>query len=181
MNTIKSLGLAAILASCASFAQAETGLYGGASVLLGSYEENGVESVDLNFIQAQVGNRFNENWAIEGRVGLGIGDDSVTTDGVKIELEGEYLVSVFAKGILPINPSFELYALAGLTYSSIEANASFLGNSAKVSDSGSDVSFGLGASFDATESVSLFAEYSSIYDKDDTEFNGFTLGINSRF
>jgi len=181
MNTFKSLGLAAVLATCTTFAQAETGLYGGVSTLLGSYEESGVPSLDLNFLQAQIGNRFSEYWAIEGRVGMGIGDDVASVGGVNVKLEGEYIVSVFAKGILPINPNFDLYALAGMTYTSLDASANFMGNSFSTSESGSDVSFGLGASFQASESTKLFVEYSNFYDKNDISIDGLTLGFNSSF
>jgi len=36
-------------------------------------------------------------------------------------------------------------------------------------------------SFNPTESTSLFVEYMNMYDKDDVEINGITLGFNASF
>jgi len=177
MNTLKALSLAALVASSASFAQAETNLYGGISTILANYEETGTD-LDLNLVQLQVGNRFNENFAAEARAGVGTGDDSEQVFGTEVKLEADSIISVFAKGIIPVGP-VELYGLAGWTRLELTASASTVNVS--TSDDDTDISYGLGMSFNPTESTSLFVEYMNMYDKDDVEINGITLGFNASF
>jgi len=175
MNTIKSLGFAAVLATCSTFAQAEVGPYGGVSAVLANYEAFGAD-LDLNIAQAQFGYRANENAAIEVRAGTSFSDESISAPGGEITLEADYLVSVFTKFIAPVGP-LELYALVGGTYAKLELGVGQL----SASDSDSDLSYGAGLSFNPTENTSLFLEYLSLYDKNDQEISGITLGFNSRF
>lgn len=185
MNKFTGIFLAMAVSSTATFsAQADDnkdkGVYAGVSSIIAGYEESGMPDLDLNYLQLQVGNRFNEHLAVEVRAGHGIGSDKTSVQGVSVELEADLLISAFVKGILPVGP-VDLYALAGFTYAQLEASASLQGFTFSDEESGSDASYGIGMSISPSESTDIFVEYTSFYDKDSIEIDGFTLGVNFQF
>lgn len=178
MNALSRLGVAALLASTASFAQAESSVYGGISTAFTNVDILGVD-FDLNTAQLQVGYSFNEHIAIEGRVGLGIGDDSVEGNGQKVTLEVDTVASVFAKFIAPVGDA-EFYALAGMTHAKLEASATGLLEAGET-DSDQDFSYGIGAAYNVNDSYALFLEYINLYDKNEVDATAITLGFNAKF
>ncbi len=180
--TASLLGLA-MSAAFAVSAQAEnTGVYGGLSLVFPTYEESGFSDYDISYFQAQVGNRLNENFAVEMRVGHGMQSDSHTEGNAKFSLDAGFLVTGLAKAILPVGP-VELYAVGGLTYSELtyEARNITTGVEAKANDDDTDFTYGAGVSYAVSDKADVFVEYINFYDKHSAEIAGFSLGTNFKF
>lgn len=114
---------------------------------------------DLNTIMLQAGYVFNPYVAIEGRYWFGGLDDLnvVNENGQSYVLAGPDAWGVYAKPMYPIAEALNIYGLLGyaaVNHSTIKLN---------------DVngfSWGLGASYDITENIAVFADYISIYNDD---------------
>jgi len=163
---IKALLTASIVS--ASFSASAADLYAG-----GSYAVLDSDDVTLNAIYGRFGASFNDNISAEARLGFGVGDDSV--DGIKVELDNLY--GVYVRGGIPAGEVFYPYAILG--YSKAKGTASGFGVS--VSDSESDLSYGVGADFNVNETFKINAEYMSYVDKDDFELTGFSVGVAFSF
>ena len=94
---------------------------------------------------------------------------------------------MYLKPMYPITPEFNVYALLGFagTYVEGEPGWDLLNDS--------DFSWGLGASFDITPNIELFADYTRLFDgtisyydyyndfDDDITVDTFNIGINYKF
>jgi opacity protein-like surface antigen len=94
------------------------------------------------------GYKFNEYIALEGRYTTTIVDDD------SVEMDGW---SIFVKPQYPINEAFTVYALLG--FGGISMDPTTL-KYVDVDDNG--FQWGLGASYDFTENISIFADYTSL-------------------
>ncbi|WP_341501898.1 porin family protein [Gallaecimonas sp. GXIMD4217] len=166
---MKKLITAAALVLASTSALAAQGPYIGAHYSALEVEDSGFD-VDLGVLGAQAGYNFNEFFAIEGRLGFGISDDSIF--GTDVELEnyyGAYLVPQFQ-----FNEVFGAYALLGFTKGKIKV-------SGFGSDSEDDFGYAIGARFNVAENANLFVEYGQLMDTHGVEFNTVTAGFNYRF
>ncbi len=119
------------------------------------------------------GYEFNDYFAVEGRF----------TDTMSGDNDIDYVTggSIFLKPQYPVFDAMKIYALAGVGYTKI-----FAANSDTVAK-GTDFQWGLGASYDITDSFVLFVDYTSLASgietrdglKDDDE--AWTLGVNYKF
>ena len=129
--------------------------------------------VDLNALGVKAGYNFNENFAIEGRALIGIGDDSF--GGIDFELDS--LFGGYLRAGVPVSEGFYPYAVAG--YARTDVSGSAGGASASADDS--DFSYGVGVNVDITETLDLNLEYMNYYDDDDSDITAFSLGVEGRF
>lgn len=162
----KTIGIAAIAVSLSSGAMSE--LYGSASYGL-LETEFGTTDFDTPTLNLAFGNTFNPNFALEGRVGFGVGDDSA--NGLEVEIE-DYL-AIYAKPMLPVSDVISLYGLLGIADTSVETNVG--------DDSDDDISYGVGLNAKLQNGIELFGEYVSLYDDSNVEVSGFNLGASMRF
>jgi OOP family OmpA-OmpF porin len=81
---------------------------------------------------------------------------------------------------LPILPlgQFELFGKLGIGGTSIDASATAGGPPASSSDSGSDIVFGVGATFNFTRNLGVRAELERY---NDSEINVMSIGVQYRF
>ncbi|XKF16790.1 porin family protein [Halomonas sp. BLK-85] len=114
-----------------------------------------------------------DNFAIEGRLGTGISDDTV--QGVDFEIDS--IVGVYGVGHLPLGNIASAYAVVG--YSRAELTASTSGLS--VDDNDSDFSYGAGFQVKITPTLSGHVEYMSYLDKSNYDFTAVGLGLNYHF
>ena len=91
---------------------------------------------------------FNEYIALEGRYTTTIADDDA------VEMDGW---SIFVKPQYPVTEAFSVYALLGFGGISMDPTTA---KYVDVDDSG--FQWGLGASYDFTENISVFADYTSL-------------------
>lgn len=182
----RKLTVAALATFAAFGAQAEEapqpqGYFGGNYVFL-TYEEDGIdEDFDLGALVGKAGVNVNPYLAAELRVGFGVKDYSISGNGVTAELEVDYLVGGYIVAGIPNSSPIYPYAVLGATKAELTATVRAFGESASVSDSDSDVSYGVGANFAVNEQVSLNAEYMSYLDKDSVKISGISIGGAVRF
>ncbi|MDD5406383.1 MAG: outer membrane beta-barrel protein [Sulfurovaceae bacterium] len=133
----------------------------------------GTGKVDYNGIMAQAGYKFNKYIALEGRYWWSLGNNDwdwsesyylngsphgsasgSISDDEKLKAWG-----VYVKPMYPVTDQFDIYALLG-------------GGNVRLSDNGgkwldeNDFQWGLGASYEITENISIFADYVRLLDKD---------------
>ncbi len=130
----------------------------------------------LGNLTFQAGYNFNEYVAVEGRYTTTVVDDDA------VEMDGW---SLFVKPQYPVTEDFNIYALIGFGGVTMDpADQKYI----DVDDSG--FQWGLGASYDFTENIAVFFDYTNLAsDMDGIYWNGalqvdadaFNLGITYRF
>lgn len=173
-NIARSIACGALLAVSGGVFAGDA--YYGGNLAFIDYSEPGIDA-SVTAIYGRIGTNWNENFSGELRVGLGIGDDTVQLFGEDVDIQLNNFIGAYVKGGAQVNEVFYPYAILGLTRG--EAEASVPGFS--VTESETDVSFGLGADFNVSESLTLNLEYMNYYDKDSAELSGFSLGFTSVF
>jgi len=130
----------------------------------------------LGNLTFQAGYNFNEYVAVEGRYTTTIADDDA------VEMDGW---SIFVKPQYPVTEDFNIYALLG--FGGITMDPTTL-KYVDVDDSG--FQWGLGASYDFTENISVFFDYTNLAnDMDGIYWDGalqidadaFNLGLTYKF
>ena len=128
----------------------------------------------LHTVMAQVGYKYNEYIGIEGRYWYGVSDLTQTQSGVDVDKTGTYMaMGIYLKPSYPIMDGLDIYGLLG--YSAVTLD---MDDGSKWDTDG--ISFGVGASYDITEDISLFADYLVVAYTDafDTETVPGTADIN---
>ena len=121
------------------------------------------------------GYTVNQYMAIEGRYTASFTKEDIS------EMRG---LSIYVKPQYPVNDDFSVYALLG--YGSVTLD-SINGSGVDVDDSG--FQWGLGASYDVTDEVSVFVDYTMLANDMDGHFthndgadvDALTIGVNYRF
>lgn len=178
-------------ASCFFSAQAPAQGYLGASlgqsdadedVAAGLIDDGNVDTKDTAF-KIFGGYQFNRNFALEAAyIDLGevsysgtFGGAAVT--GGSVETTGFNLSAV---GILLVNEKFSVFGKVGVFVWEAEANDVTGGVPFSASDDGADLSFGLGASYAITPSLSLRAEWERL-ESSDADADILSIGVAFRF
>lgn len=176
------LAAASLTASQATFAQArsEMGGYVGASV--GQMEADGAcgagQSCDFKDTAFKIfgGYRFNRNlagevfWGEWGEISVRQGTASAT---------GEIrTIGLAAVGILPLNPQFDLFGKVGFGNTKQKVSASAPGVSIAGQDTGTELMYGFGASYNFTRNLGLRAEWEFL---SDSEVDILSIGVQYRF
>ena len=146
--------------------------YGGIQYAMGSYNQDNFGEVNPTALIARFGSYVNNNVSIEGRLGIGLQDDSVNFLGTNISIELDALLGVYGAAHASINQNSDVYALIG--FSRAEATVSALGYSASSDDTG--LSFGVGANLGVGNNVSLNIEYVQYLNKSDFDFSALAFG-----
>ena len=134
----------------------------------------------------RAGSNINQYISIEGRLGIGLSDDTVTvSDGVttaSVSIELDTLIGIYGVGHVPLGKSSSIYALVGLTQIDGTASASATGlGAASVSDDESDLSYGIGADIGILYNVWVNVEYVQYLDKSDIDVSAIAVGMKFGF
>lgn len=132
------------------------------------------DDASMSAVIGRLGAVFTDNFAAEIRAGIGVGEGSIA--GFDIELDR--LFGVYARSGVAVTRSFFPYIALGYTRAKVTTSATFTGSE---SDSGDDISFGLGADIKVGSTITFNIEYMNYYNDDGVEIDGFTLGIATRF
>lgn len=154
-----------------------------------TYSENGFPDFNPTMLGLRAGYYMNRNFSVEGRLGIGIGDDSKpvnvfipgmgTFDG-DITVEVDTLMGIYAVGHFPASDSFGFYGFLGFNNADITATATSGGTSSSYSDNDSDLAFGIGAEFKVSPASAINLEYGNFYDEDTVSVDAITIGFTTR-
>jgi len=125
--------------------------------------QNNIESDDdFSQFMLQAGYKFNDYVAVEGRYWIGMDDNtwSGLAHGYTADSEIDTW-GIYVKPMYPVTESFDVYALLGYADSDFT-----VGNWSMPAFDG--FSWGVGADYSFTESLSVFVDYVSLYDDDFT-------------
>jgi hypothetical protein len=165
------------------FAGLTPGAYGGIQYAITDFSfEDISEDISPTALIGRAGSNINQYISIEGRLGLGLSDDTVTTtDGVttaSASAELDTLIGFYGVGRVPLGKSSSLYGLVGLTR--VDATTTSLG-SASVSDDETDFSYGFGADIGIRYNLWVNVEYVQYLDKTDFDVSAIALGLRFGF
>lgn len=156
--------------------------YAGGQYAMLTYNETDFGDYKPTMALGRYGMYMGENFAIEGRAGLGIGDDSkrVTYLGYDVDtkVEVDNLLGVYAVGVLPAGDMLDVYGFAGMSRITLTATASLVGGTpSSSSDSETSLSLGAGANIKLGKSTAINIEYASYYDKDNITIKALAIGV----
>jgi opacity protein-like surface antigen len=173
---MRSLVLAAVTlaALCgARAALAQEGGYSGLSYVWVSYERDGFPSADPQALAFRLGARIHRHLALEARAGFGVGEDTVSFQGVPVEVRIDHYFGVYGKAIAPLSASFSVYGLAGLVGGKVTAKG--LGYSASSSDTG--LSLGVGVDLSLGRRLALSFEWAELFKDADFKVEATSVGF----
>lgn len=173
-----AVALGSAMAAVATTANAQEAYLGG-NLALVEYSEDGIgEDASVTAGYVRFGGFLNEYLSVEARAGLGFDDDRVNVSGIPVDFELDNLLGGYLRAGYPVTDQLYPYVVGGFTR--VEATVSVEGFGSET-DSGNDVSYGLGADFAVTEAVKLNAEYISFYSKDGADFDALSFGVSTSF
>ena len=167
-------------------ATAENRNYVGVQYGVSSYSESGVsKDFEPTAIIARFGRDINPNFAIEGRLGMGLDDDTqfvpeLCDCGADIEFEIDTILGIYAKGSINPNEWLSLYGMLGGSRVSVTAGLSGF-PSTEESDDENSLSYGAGIDIGFSSSAAVNFEYMRYLDKDDFSLDIASIGLTFRF
>jgi len=114
-----------------------------------------ITSDDYSMVMFQAGYKFNSYVALEGRYWMGIDDNSwlAASENVTGEVDAW---GIYVKPMYPVTDAFDVYALLGYANTDYSVTGTSIGDL-------DGFSWGLGASYSFTDSVSVFVDYVNLY------------------
>ncbi len=141
-----------------------------------------VDTAETNTLGLMAGYKFNSYVAVEGRYQMQVTDPTWSGDSFADDtddVDGEVASwAVYVKPMYPVTNELDVYALIGYastTYTFKNAdNLAALTAFASVDDEivAEGFSWGIGASYEVMENLSVFVDYTTLYDDSAAEFNG---------
>ena len=125
-----------------------------------------------------VGQQVHPNFAVEGRFGFGVADDSIRyqvnkTTAIETDIELDYAVSILAKPQVRVSDSGSIYALIGWSRSKLSTDG---GSGAE-----SGFSYGAGFAVQASKNFDLHLDWLRLMDQEGVELSSINLGLSYRF
>lgn len=178
-TTIASAALLAstAIAGTAVAADRATGPYFGVQYLAGVYDEPGVSTLHPSAVVGVLGARLGPYMAFEGRLGVGLSDDSTVYLGVPVSLDIDNLVGGYLRIMAPMGAGSDIFAAFGFTRTKLSASA----YGVTVSETETDASFGFGVDVSFTRNSALRVEYLWLQDKPGYTLDALTIGYVASF
>lgn len=156
--------------------------YFGVQYGIGQYNEDSIsQTFNPTVLVGRFGHYFHPNFSIEGRLGLGLQDDTqflpeLGVSGLDTTLELDYILGVYGTGHLNLTDSFSIYGVLGV--SRVKGTASLPGIPALEStEANSGISYGVGVDIGVGNDIALNIEYMQYLDKPDYDFGTIGLGV----
>jgi len=172
------------LVTKAAVAGTEGEYYFGLQYGLGSYDEDGIsETYEPTILTGRFGRFLTPVFAVEGRLGTGLDDDTHNLPGFgnrDVTLEIDSLLGLYGTAHLNLTESSSLYGLLGM--SEVKGTTSlpaFPG--LESTESNSSVSFGFGADIGIGNHWALNIEYMRYLSKEDFDFDVGSVGASFSF
>ena len=186
MKLLSKMRLAALIALVSSSAiaqQSPVSAEVGYTMLSTKASASGITlSSDPTMLRLLLGTELNENFDLEGMVGVAMSDDEVKVNGISLSslvstsFKVKSAYGVFVRPKTMINDQLELFGRLG--YSKLKYSMSVA--SLNLSDSESGMSFGVGASYKLSDTAKLTVDYTS-YVSDVADTDGITFGLRFSF
>ena len=165
--------------SCVGLSQAADKMgtrYMGVDYSMFTYDETGFPEAEPSALRLKAGYFFTDNVAVEGQLGFGIEDDTITS-GIPITLELDNFISVLLRGQIPLANTFNIYGVVGMTRADLTASSGAIA----ISDADTSVSFGVGADFEVSDDMYLNVDYMSYLDETAYDLTAFSVGLRFNF
>lgn len=162
------------------FASSEVDAYLGIGYGVGEYSAEGVPDFNPSGMVVRFGGIFNRYFAIEGRFGVGLEEDTQNINGVDVSVELDTLMGAYGVGHIYFGKSSSVYGLIGISRVEGTVKAPSIPG-ATASDNENDLSYGIGVDVGITQSISLNIEYVSYVTKTDLDLSAIGLGAVIRF
>lgn len=178
MKATKFIGLATIaLAAVSAQAQSNNGIYGEVGYTSVNYSEPGYSLSPAGVIRVSLGKNFSDNLALEAIAGFAATDGSLTTSGVTVKGRVDSMYGFYIKPQAQLSDSVSVFGRLGWVSSKLTATAPGV----SISSSGSDVSYGVGASVKVAKNAAITFDYMTYYNKSGTKADGITAGVSFGF
>ena len=128
---------------------------------------DGYGDITANSALLLAGYKYNQYLGLEARYTMNVDDPELDSSSPGLDgLEGDDMtnIAIYLKGMYPVTEAIDVYALLGYGQVNFEAGEYGI----DLSESG--FQWGLGASYDVTENIGVFADYTRLYD--DEGFDG---------
>lgn len=123
---------------------------------------------ESNSVLLQAGYQYNQYVAVEGRYWIGVGDITVNSE----DISGDYdSWGLYVKPMYPVTEAFDIYALLGYASNSVSSNDGYYWDT-------DGFSWGIGAQYEVTDNVVLFADYVSMANEDSVEIPNDVIDTN---
>jgi len=155
--------------------------YAGLQYAYGNYDEDGIsQTFNPTLLVGRFGLYFMPNFSIEGRLGLGLQDDTQFLpelgSGFDATLELDRMIGLYATGHMNVTESFSIYGVLGA--SKVKGTASAPGfPGLESTEDNSSVSYGIGADVGIGSNVAFNIEYMQYLDKSDFDLGAIGLGV----
>jgi opacity protein-like surface antigen len=120
---------------------------------------------NLDAVLFQAGYKINSYFAVEGRYWLGL-DDTIINDRKTIVNCNLDTWAVYLKPMYPVTEKFDVYALLGYGKAQYDLDTTNIAPITTFKDAYDGFSWGLGATYNFTNNISVFVDYVNIYDDD---------------
>lgn len=174
------LSTAFTLAAGTATAASKGDTYIGAQYSQVTYSVDGWPDFEPTMLQARAGYFFEDNFAIEGRVGINIGDDSNTINVSGTDVTGtvelDSLIGIYAIGYLPMSEKLNFYGFLGYNRADATESVSASGFSISGSDADSDIAYGVGAEISISKDSAINFEYGNFYDEGAYSIDALSIG-----
>jgi len=169
------------LIACGSLAYADNGKNDSVYVDLGYTALTYTDGTDFSPTAARimVGQNTWSNFGLEGMLGAGLTSNKQTVSGIAFTVSIPTMYGLYVKAYTNVSEDFELFGRLGYTGFSRKIAYS----STSTTDSGSALSYGIGAKYAVTKSTTISADY-MVYQKGSGSkagLTGFTFGVGYNF
>jgi outer membrane immunogenic protein len=168
---------AALMLSNSVYAGNAGSRYGGIQYAITTYSEDGVsEEPKPTALIGLVGANITDRFAVEGRLGFGLQDDTVSVSGADVSTDIDSLIGVYGIGHINLGGGSSVYGLLGV--SRAELTFSYPDNPVleSKSDNKTGLSFGIGADIPVSNYVALNIEFVQ-YLMSGFDLSAFSFGV----
>lgn len=151
------------------------GKYIGFSYASAAYEQDGFEEVNPTAIIIKYGGIINKHVSIEGRIGAGLQEDSLTILGFDVDVEIDSFVGVYGVFHTSSSSNIMFYGILGITRGEATVSTNALGG-LSIGGDDSGPSFGIGIDISG-----LNFEYMNYLSENDYELSAIGIGYTTRF
>lgn len=173
--------IAYVLFPSTSFAGSAGSSYAGIQYGMVTYSETGIPDFEPTALAGRLGYFVHDQFSIEGRIGIGISDDSAVVDvgfgPENVSLEVDSLVGIYGVAHLPLSDNASLYGVIGFTQGELTVKVSGI----PFSGDDDDLSYGIGVDFGVGQKTSVNIEYMSYLDETAYDVTAIALGVNFAF